>query len=189
MTLRRAWFIAACFFAAACPAAAQFPPQPQQPVAQFPPVGGQQPAAQSPPAAAPQQGPPPCVAEFFKLRNDTEKKGVALRAASERHATPKEACGLFNTFTAAEAKLIKYATDNSVWCSIPNEVIENLKAGHTKAMEIRAKVCEAANRPQAAAPHQPTLSDALGAPVPDAGNIKTGRGTFDTLTGSPLGTK
>jgi len=24
-------------------------------------------------------------------------------------------------------------------------------------------------------------------PIPDSNNIKTGRGTFDTLTGSPLG--
>jgi hypothetical protein len=31
------------------------------------------------------------------------------------------------------------------------------------------------------------LSDALSSPVPDSNNIKTGRGTFDTLTGSPLG--
>jgi hypothetical protein len=30
------------------------------------------------------------------------------------------------------------------------------------------------------------LSDALSGPVPDSNNIKTGRGTFDTLTGNPL---
>ncbi len=183
MTLRGAWFIAACFFTvAAAPAAAQFPPQPQQPAAQFPPVGGQQPAPQA------QQSTPPCVVEFMKLRDETEKKGMAIRAASERHANPKEACGLFNTFTAAEAKLLKYATDNTVWCGIPKDVIDHIKEGHSKALEIRAKICQAANRPQAA-PHQPTLSDALGAPVTDSSNIKTGRGTFDTLTGTPLGTK
>jgi hypothetical protein len=27
----------------------------------------------------------------------------------------------------------------------------------------------------------------LSGPVPDSNNIKTGRGTFDTLTGNPLG--
>jgi len=210
MTLRRALFMAACL-AAAAPAAAQWPSGPQQAAPAWPAPQQQAPAADAwsapqqqapapwpgtaqpgsfaPAPQAQQQQPPPCIAEFIRLRDDTEKKAKAIRAASDRHAPPKEACGLFNSFTAAEAKLIKYATDNSVWCSIPNEVIENLKAGHTKAMEIRAKVCEAANRPQAAAPRQPTLSDALGAPVPDAGNIKTGRGTFDTLTGSPLGTK
>jgi hypothetical protein len=36
-------------------------------------------------------------------------------------------------------------------------------------------------------PAGPSLSDALTSPVPDANNIKTGRGTFDTLTGSPIG--
>jgi hypothetical protein len=36
-------------------------------------------------------------------------------------------------------------------------------------------------------PAGPSLSDALGGPIPDSSNIKTGRGTFDTLTGTPLG--
>ena len=60
--------------------------------------------------------------------------------------------------------------------------------GHAKTTEIRAKVCEAAARPQA--PAGPSLSEALGSSaIPDANNIKTGRGTgtYDTLTGSPLG--
>ena len=35
-------------------------------------------------------------------------------------------------------------------------------------------------------PAGPTLSDVLSAPVPDSRNVKTGRGTFDTLSGSPL---
>ena len=167
---RRAWFIAAWLGAlAAAPAHAQAP------------------------AAAPQQQqqagqPPPCITEFLKLRDETQKRGLALKAASERHATPKEACGLFNSFTAVEAKLLKYASDNSVWCGIPQQIIDQIKQGHAKSVEMRTRVCQAAanNLPQGG-PRVPTLSDALGAPVPDAGNIKTGRGTFDTLTGTPLG--
>ena len=200
MTLRRAWFIAACLVAA-LPAAAQFPPQPQQPPAQFPPVGQQQPtsawpsgpqqASPFPPfgqQAAPQQA-PPCLQEFGRLRDDTEKKGEALRHASERHATPKEACGLFNAFTAAEAKFLKYATDNASGCGIPQKIVAQIKAGHGRAVELRNKVCQAAAQGVAPAARQPTLSDALGAPVTDSSNIKTGRGTFDTLTGTPLGQK
>ena len=56
-------------------------------------------------------------------------------------------------------------------------------------MQIRARVCEAAAHPPIA-PHAPTLSDALGTPTPvDSTNIKSGRGTFDTLTGTPLAPK
>ena len=191
MTFRRAGFMAVLIGAGLGPALAQFPPVPQQqqaPVAQPQSAQPMQPQMQlaQPPA---QQGPPPCVVEFLHLRDDTEKKGKAIQAASQRHATPKEACPLFVTFTAAEAKLIKYAIDNGTWCGIPPQFVEQLKKGHEQAMQLRTKVCQAAANQQQMAPRAPTLSDALAPPVTDQSNIKTGRGTFDTLTGTPLGQK
>jgi len=171
MNLRRALFIAACVVPiAAGPAAAQFQPMQQPP---------QQPQ--------PSQQEPPCIKEFLRLRDDTQKKADAIRVAGERKAPPKEACNLFNLFSAAEAKMIKYATDNSVWCGIPPQIIQNMKKGHAQTVDIRSKVCRAAAAP--ARPAGPSLSDALTGPVPDSSNIKTGRGTFDTLTGTPLGNK
>ncbi len=166
MNLRRALFIAACLFPYAMgPAAAQFQPPPQ-----------------------PQQE-PPCVKEFGKLRDEAQKKAQAIRTASEHKVPPKEACALFNSFSAAETKLIKYAADNATWCGIPPEVVGNLKQAHSKTESIRTQVCRAA----AAGPPRPvgpSLSDALGSTaVPDANNIRTGRGTYDTLTGTPLGPK
>jgi hypothetical protein len=145
-------------------------------------------AAQFPPASAPQQQPSPCINDFSKLRDDAAKKASAIRTASERHATPQEACQLFNAFSAAEAKMLKYAVDNSVWCGIPPQIVNGIKQSHARTTEIRTKVCQAA----AAGPPQragPSLSDALNAPVIDSSDIKTGRGTFDTLTGTPLGNK
>jgi hypothetical protein len=165
MTLRRAWFIAACLVAVAKPAAAQFQAAPP-----------------------PQQQTPPCFADFSKLRDDTEKKGKAVQAASTRHANAKEACGLLNAFTGAEGKMLKYATDNATWCGIPPQIIEQIKKGHEQSVALRVRVCEAAaNAGRQVVPRAPSLSDALGAPIPDSENIKTGRGTFDTLTGTPLG--
>jgi hypothetical protein len=182
MTLRRAWIIATCSLTGAmAPAAAQFPPVGGVQPGQFGPPPSQQPAPQV-------QQEAPCVAEFMRLRGDTDKKGRALRAASERHASTKEACGLFTTFTTSEGKLLKYATDNAQWCGIPKEILGQIKQSHDRAMEMRTRVCAAAAQPQMQ-PHAPTLSDALGAPVTDSSNIKTGRGTFDTLTGTPLGSK
>lgn len=164
MNMRRAMCVAACLVpVVAGPAAAQMPPA----------AGGQQ--------------APPCIEEFGKLREATEKRAMAIRDASARKADPKEACGLFNAFAAAETKMIKYAVDNQVWCGIPAQIIDGMKKGQTRTADIRTKVCRAAQAP--ARPAAPTLSDALTAPVPDSNNIKTGRGTFDTLTGSPLGTR
>jgi len=140
-------------------------------------------SAQFQPPAVPQQE-PPCVKEFFKLREDAEKKGLAIKAANERKASPKEACQLFGAFITAQTKMLKYASDNTVWCGIPPQIIENLKQTVTKISEVRTKVCQVAAAPQQTGP---SLSDALSNPVPNSSNIKTGRGTFDTLTGSPLG--
>jgi hypothetical protein len=165
MNSRRALFIAACLLtSAAGTAAAQFQPM------------------------APQQQQQPCVADFGKLRDDAQKKASAIRTASARHANPREACQLFNAFSAAEAKMMKYAVDNSVWCGIPPQVIESIKQSHAKTNEIRVRVCQAAAAPPPAAAG-PTLSDALSAPITDSNNIKTGHGTFDTLSGTPLGGK
>ena len=133
--------------------------------------------------AAPQQE-PPCVRDFGKLRDDAEKKAAAIRTAGERKATPKEACELFNAFIAAQSKMLKYVTDNAAWCGIPTQITANIKEGIAKTSEVRTRVCQAAAAP--ARPAGPSLSDALSGPVPDSNNIKTGRGTFDTLTGNPL---
>jgi hypothetical protein len=162
MNLRRAMFSACMVSICTGVANAQFQPvQPAQP-----------------------QKEAPCVQEFFKLRDDAEKKAALIKAANDRKAPPKEACQLFGTFVAAQQKLLKYASENTVWCGIPQQVVDGLKQGVAKVGEIRTKVCQAAASPAA---QPPSLSDALTGPVPDSNNIKTGRGTFDTLTGSPLG--
>jgi hypothetical protein len=85
-------------------------------------------------------------------------------------------------------KMIKYAQTNGTACGVPAQAIDQMKKSHANTDNIRTKVCQVANSPQAG-PAAPTLSDALNAPIADSKNIKTGRGTFDTLTGTPLGGK
>ena len=163
MNVRRALLIAACLMPGTiATAAAQFQP------------------------AAPQQQ-SPCVEQFSKLRDDAGKKAAAIRAASERKAPPAEACQLFTAFAASEGKMLKYAEDNAVWCGIPAPIIKSIKEAHAKTMGFRTKICDVAARPQR--PAGPSLSDALSAPITDSNNIKTGRGTFDTLTGAPIGSR
>src|ERR1700722_13167255 len=128
MNLRRALLIAACLLPCAAGTA----------VAQF----------QPPAAAEPQGEPPPCVKEFLSLREVAAKKAMAIRVASEHHAPANEACALFNAFSVAEAKMIKYAEDNAVWCGIPPQVLVGIKKEHVKTAEIRVRVCQAAAAPQ-----------------------------------------
>jgi hypothetical protein len=170
-------------------ASAQWDPAPQPAPAASPwnaPPQQQAPAAASPWNAGPPQQQQACIEKFGLLRDDAQKRAALIRTAGERKATPKEACALFNGFSAAEAKLIKYAADNAAACGIPPEIVGSLKQQHTKTVGIQARVCQAAANPPAAA--GPSLSDVLGgSAVPDANNIRTGRGTYDTLTGTPLG--
>jgi hypothetical protein len=134
-----------------------------------------------------QQQMPPCVQEFFRLREDAEKKAATIKAANDRKAPPKEACQLFGALVSAQSKMLKFANENGTWCGIPPQITEQLKLAEAKVSEIRTKVCQAAAAPPR--PQGPSLSDALTSPIPDSNNIKTGRGTFDTLTGKPLGNR
>jgi hypothetical protein len=200
MNLRRALFIAACIaVAAGRPAAAQQPPMMpwpgQQQQAQPQQADPWSKPAQANPFAAPLQQPQQeaqeaCVQGFGKLRDEAQKRAGAIRTASEKKASAQEACGLFNSFSDAEAKMIKYAADNMTRCGIPPAILTDMKKGHARTAVLRTNVCKAAAAPARAA--GPSLSDALGsAIVPDANNIKAGRGggTYDTLTGTPLGGK
>lgn len=138
-----------------------------------------------------QQQMPPCVQKFVALRNVAAGKAKALEAAGKRKRKPtaQEACGLFNAFSTAEERLLKYATENATWCGIPPNVVQQMKQAHARTTTARTRVCRVAAE-QRARPRGPTLSDALGAPAPDANNIKTGRGgAFDTLTGAPIGSR
>lgn len=130
---------------------------------------------------------PPCIKEFLSLRDQTGKRADAIRAASERKASPQEACGLFKNMVTAEAKFVKYAVDNGPWCGIPPQVISQLQDNHKKTVAMRTRVCNVAAQGGQMRPAGPSLSDALSAPVTSSNNVRTGRGTFDTLTGTPLG--
>jgi hypothetical protein len=186
MNLRRALIIAACLLPAA-PAAAQSPwPQQAQP-AQSPWPQTAQPAP-SPWTQPAQPAEPPCYRQLIKLRDDAQKKAGAIQAASKNRPNARVVCGLFTSFVAAEGKLIKYASESKDSCGMPAQVLEGMRRQHTQTIGIRTKICNAATAQQQG-PSGPSLSDALSAPIPDSANIKTGRGTYDTLTGAPLGSK
>jgi hypothetical protein len=131
-------------------------------------------------------GQPPCFNEFAPLRKEAEERAAVIRAGMEKKAERPELCQAFKNFAVAEEKVVKFVETNSVWCSVPPEAVKQMKVNHAKTIKTRNQVCNAA-LPAAGAPRAPSLSDALNTPrVPDASTTKSGRGTFDTLTGNPL---
>ncbi len=193
-----------------------FPPVPGQKVQRndpaFPPVNGAAPAASIGAApsssfpvngAAPisgsafEQGPAPpsqagaadeCMKGFMPLRQEAEKRGKLIKAASDRHAAPAEACKLIGNFGKAEVNMIKYVETHSAKCGIPPQVSEQLKTGHKNTEKMEKQVCAAAEQVQQRGPAGPSLSEVLGssASLPEATPTKKGGSTFDTLNGNVL---
>jgi hypothetical protein len=169
-----------------------FPPVNGAPAASFP-VTGAAPLTGAgiprPPAGPSQAGPPDqCMKGFLPLREDAEKRGKLIKAASDRHAPPDEACKLIGSFGQAEIKMIEYVKANSERCGIPPQISEQLKAGHKNTEGMQKRVCDMAQQAQQRGPAGPSLSEVLGsaATVPEATAAKKGGSAFDTLTGNVL---
>src|ERR1700722_8107945 len=127
------------------------------------------------PASPTMQGGGPseaCMKNFMPLREEAEKRGKLIKAASERHAPPDEACKLIESFGQAEIKMIKYVEANSTKCGIPPQIPEQLKKGHLNTETMQKKVCTMAQQK----PAGPSLSEVLGssAALPEAGRRPLG---------------
>jgi hypothetical protein len=183
-------------------------------LAQVPLMGGNRPTFDNappapPPGAAPggmMQGPPPgaaqggmapqgggqeppCFKDFVPLREAAEKRAGMIKSAADRKAPRPEICQLFKNFAVAEAKVVKFVTENQSACHIPPQAVGQMKSNHDRTLKTRDQVCAAG--PMGAAPGAPPpgprLSDELGVRgVAGPSNVTPGRGTFDTLQGSAL---
>ena len=123
------------------------------------------------------------------LREEAEKRGKLIKAASDRKAQPEEACKLIGNFSQSEVKMIKYIEVNSVKCGIPPQIGDQLKNGHKNTEKMQKQVCTVAQQgAQAQKAAAPSLSEALGssAALPEAQAVKKGGSTFDTLNGNVL---
>jgi hypothetical protein len=156
------------------------------------PAGGVAPitgsAFERPPAAQGGGSPDQCMKQFMPLREEAEKRGKLIKAASDRHAPPDEACKLITNFGQAETNMIRYVEKHSADCGIPPQIADQLKTGHKNTEALQNKVCSVAKQVQQRGPAGPSLSEVLGssASVPEATASRKGGSTFDTLNGNVL---
>lgn len=158
-------------------------PSPGQGATPFPATGGSFSPSPPRPATPPpgQQAPAVCL-EFGPIRDQAQKDGGAIQVASNRKASREEVCALFTKFIASESRMVKFLETNQKVCGVPPDAIKHVRGQHAKSQQVRKQVCAAGP----SAPAGPSLSDALGGPILPDEKPKPGRGTFDTLTGSPL---
>jgi hypothetical protein len=96
-----------------------------------------------------------CSSGYMSLREEAEKRGKLIKAASERHAPPGEACKLLGSFGQAEIKMIRYVEFHAASCGIAPQTVDQLKRGHTNTEVILQKVCAAAQQAQRSGPSGP----------------------------------
>lgn len=185
-------------------------PLPNQSASPFPPVNGAAaaPAQSAAPAGSsvfdrgaapaggvPSMGGPPqaggsaeaCMKGFVPLREEAEKRGKMIKAASDRKAPPDEACKLIRSFGQAELKMIAYVQTNSAKCGIPPQIADQLKNGHKNTEKMQNQVCAVAQQAATRGPAGPSLSEVLGSSsLPEAQPARKGGSTFDTLNGNVL---
>jgi hypothetical protein len=140
------------------------------------------------PMGAPGGGqPPPCFAEFTKLRTDVEKHGAAAKAANERHVQREEFCKLITALSAASNRWFKFTVAKAKECGIPSDAVTQIKGQDEHLAGLKKQVCSAGPAGPGAAP---SLAEALGTdkmPLDDneKTNVKRG-GVLDSLTGAPI---
>jgi hypothetical protein len=93
-----------------------------------------------------------CMNGFMPLREEAEKRGKLIKTASDRKASPDEACKLIGDFGRAELKMIKYVEANSPKCGIPPQIVDQFKNGHKNTEKMQKQVCRMAQRRPSAGP-------------------------------------
>ena len=83
----------------------------------------------------------PCAMEFQPLRDEADRRGELIKAASERHATPDEACKLIGNFIQSEINMIRFVESHATKCGIPEHVADQLRNGHRNTEAMQMKVC------------------------------------------------
>jgi hypothetical protein len=106
------------------------------------------------PAMSPSETQAACLKGYNPLREDAEKKGKLIKEASDRHASPVEACKIIASYRAAEVKMIKYLEVNAVACEVPARITEQLKNGHKNTEALEKKVCAVAEQTKR---HEPAI--------------------------------
>jgi hypothetical protein len=67
-----------------------------------------------------------------------------VRATKGKPIDPTVFCSQSAGLNTAENALIAYMEKNKDWCSVPDEVIDALKANHVKSLAFSAKACKVA---------------------------------------------
>jgi hypothetical protein len=90
--------------------------------------------------------PASCQADFQKYNDDRQAAVDRINSFNKKRPTAQAACAAFGTLTGAEARLIKWMTENKDWCQIPDVFFDQIKQAAGQTTKVRGQVCTAARR-------------------------------------------
>jgi hypothetical protein len=102
------------------------------------------------------------MAEFTRLREDVERKGVAAKSAGQRKLPREEMCKYITAYAAAEEKWASFTAAGVQSCGIPSQIATQLKQVHANTEQTKEKICMPGPAPVTA----PSLDAAPGTNMP-----------------------
>ncbi len=148
------------------PPAAAAPPASAQPESGQPALAMPDALSQPPAEAAPASGCEENMRKYSDRRNaQLQSINNLVKSGKGRGLDPVAACPKFRTLVTIETEMKNWVLKNKDWCSIPDQIIEGMKAGFAKTPEYARKACAAAAQakngglagPGGPVPQQPSM--------------------------------
>jgi hypothetical protein len=89
-----------------------------------------------------------CQADFQKVMQPRMNLIQRINGFRNKRPTAGQACSTLGQLVAADARAIKWMTDNKEWCQIPDETVEQLKGAAGQSSRARGQACSAAKNQQ-----------------------------------------
>ncbi len=115
-----------------------------------PMMAPQAPMAAPPAAAQPDPGASAATGCEADMMKHQQRRNVAIEQINQmvkggkKRLDPSVACPKFRNLAAVEGEMKNWMIKNKDWCAIPDEVIENMKAGFARTPQIASQACAAA---------------------------------------------
>ena len=106
------------------------------------------------------------IGEFQKKRNTHIEALNKMSKASKGKLDPIASCPRLRNLAAIEREMLAYMEKNQNWCSIPANIIEQVKGGAQKTGQVAGQACKIAA--QARQMQQQGAQMQAGAPPPPA---------------------
>lgn len=96
--------------------------------------------------------PSPQCNVFVELREDAQRKALAVRTAVEQKMDRRNVCALVQRYYEAETAVVKFLEDNETFCGIPDKAIAAARDNHDHTSKFLAACREGIDAPSTETP-------------------------------------